>query len=54
MQMLGDTLVCSGSQVVQFSSKIGIVINGDCLWTSYMPGVLFKNIYISLFSCARS
>ena len=26
MQMLGDKLICSGSQLVQFSSKIGIVI----------------------------
>ena len=55
MQMLGDKLVCSGSQLVQFSSKIGIVIMvivcGPVICQLYF---FFFNIYLAVpdLSCS--
>ena len=56
MQMLGDKLVCSGSQLVQFSSKIGIVIMvivcGPVICQLYF--FFFFNIYLAVpdLSCS--
>lgn len=52
MRMLGDKLACSGSQLVQFSSKIGIVIM--VIVCGPVICKLYFFFFLYLFSCPRS